>query len=92
MALSSKSRQEILLEIKTGALLLQHNLSSHLVGEALYAQMEYEQLVERFQFECQRWWSGEDCRAAKHDFDAFIRMLDAAIEREGRASIPSEES
>ena len=76
-----KSRQEVLFAIKSGALLLQHNMSSHLLGEALYAQMEYDQLVEEFHADNREWCSDEDYETAKRDFDAFIRLLDAAIER-----------
>jgi hypothetical protein len=77
----SKTRQEVLFEIKSGALLLQHNMSSHLLGEALYAQMEYDRLVEQFYAGNREWCSDEDYETAKRDFDAFIRLLDAAIER-----------
>jgi hypothetical protein len=77
----NKNRQEALFEIKSGALLLQHNMSSHLLGEALYAQMEYDRLVEQFYAGNQEWCSDEDYETAKRDFDAFIRLLDAAIER-----------
>jgi hypothetical protein len=76
-----KSRQEALFAIKSGALLLQHNMSSHLLGEALYAQMEYDQLVEQFYAGNREWCTDEDCETAKLDFDAFIRLLDTAIER-----------
>jgi hypothetical protein len=77
----SKTRQEVLFEIKSGALLLQHNMSSHLLGEALYAQMEYDRLVEQFYAGNREWCSDEDYETAKRDFDTFIRLLDAAIER-----------
>jgi len=76
-----KNRQEALFTIKSGALLLQHNMSSHLLGEALYAQMEYDRLVEEFHADNRQWCSDEDYETAKRDFDAFIRLLDAAIER-----------
>ena len=76
--------QATLLEIKAGALLLRHNMSSHLLGEALYAQMEYDRLVEQFHAGCPRWCSKEDYEAARRDFDTFIRLLDAAIERDRR--------
>ena len=76
-----KSREEVLFAIKSGALLLQHNMSSHLLGEALYAQMEYDQLVEEFHADNREWCSDEDYETAKRDFDVFIRLLDAAIER-----------
>jgi len=76
-----KSREEVLFAIKSGALLLQHNMSSHLLGEALYAQMEYDQLVEEFHADNREWCSDEDYETAKRDFDAFIRLLDVAIER-----------
>lgn len=75
-----KNRQAVLFEIKAGALLLQHNMSSHLLGEALYAQMEYERLVEQFYTENQELCTAADYEAAKRDFDAFMRLLDAAIE------------
>jgi hypothetical protein len=81
MAWNNKSRQEILFEIKAGALLLQHNMSSHLLGEALYAQMEYDRLVEQFHAGHREWCSDEDYETAKRDFDAFIRLLDTAIEQ-----------
>jgi hypothetical protein len=81
MERQNKNRQETLFEIKSGALLLQHNMSSHLLGEALYAQMEYDRLVEQFYAGNQEWCSDEDYETAKRDFDAFIRLLDAAIER-----------
>jgi hypothetical protein len=77
-----KTRQETLFEIKSGALLLQHNMSSHLLGEALYAQMEYDRLVEEFYAGNRPWCSDEDYETAKRDFDAFMRLLDAAIERD----------
>lgn len=76
-----KGRQEALYEIKAGALLLQHNMSSHLLGEALYTQMEYDRLVEQFFAGHRQWCSDADYETAKRDFDAFIRLLDAAIER-----------
>jgi hypothetical protein len=81
MERNNKSRQEILFEIKAGALLLQHNMSSHLLGEALYAQMEYDRLVEQFHDGHREWCSEEDYETAKRDFDSFIRLLDVAIER-----------
>jgi hypothetical protein len=81
MGRDSKNRQEALFAIKSGALLLQHNMSSHLLGEALYAQMEYDRLVEEFQAGNRQWCSDEDCETARRDFDTFIRLLDAAIER-----------
>lgn len=80
MEQNSKNRQEILFEIKAGVLLLQHNLSSHLLGEVLYAQMEYDRLVEQFHAGNRQWCSDEDYETAKRDFDAFVRLLDAAIE------------
>jgi hypothetical protein len=67
MAWNNKSRQEILFEIKAGALLLQHNMSSHLLGEALYAQMEYDRLVEQFHAGHREWCSDEDYETAKRD-------------------------
>ncbi|MFH1081480.1 MAG: hypothetical protein V1766_14690 [Pseudomonadota bacterium] len=90
MERNSKNRQEILFEIKAGALLLQHNMSSHLLGEALYAQMEYDRLVEQFCAGDRQWCSHEDYKTVKRDFDAFIRLLDAAIERERLESIALE--
>jgi hypothetical protein len=78
----NKTRQETLFEIKSGALLLQHNMSSHLLGEALYAQMEYDRLVEEFYAGNCQWCSDGDYETAKRDFDAFMRLLDAAIERD----------
>jgi hypothetical protein len=92
MAWNNKSRQEILFEIKAGALLLQHNMSSHLLGEALYAQMEYDRLVEQFHAGHREWCSDEDCETAKRDFDAFIRLLDTAIEQGRGESNHSEKS
>lgn len=86
MARNGKGKQDALYEIKAGALLLQHNMSSHLLGEALYAQMEYDRLVEEFYAGNRQRCSDEDYETAKRDFDAFIRLLDAAIEREGRES------
>ena len=80
MEWQSKNRQEALFEIKAGALLLQHNMSSHLLGEALYAQMEYDRLVEQFYAGNREWCSDEDYETAMRDFDAFIRLLDTAIE------------
>ncbi len=56
-------------------------MSSHLLGEALYAQMEYDRLVEEFHAGNRQWCSDEDCETARRDFDTFIRLLDAAIER-----------
>lgn len=79
-----RNRQAVLFEIKAGAMLLQHNMSSHLLGEALYAQMEYERLVEQFYSENQGLCTAADYETAKRDFDAFMRLLDAAIERESR--------
>jgi hypothetical protein len=76
-----KNRQEALFAIKADALLLQHNMSSHLLGEALYAQMEYDRLVEQFHADNREWCSDEDYETARRDFDAFIRLLDAATER-----------
>jgi len=81
MERNDKGKQEALYEIKAGALLLQHNMSSHLLGEALCAQMEYDRLVEQFYAGNRQWCSGEDYETAKRDFDAFIRLLDAAIEQ-----------
>jgi hypothetical protein len=92
MAWNNKSRQEILFEIKAGALLLQHNMSSHLLGEALYAQMEYDRLVEQFHAGHREWCSDEDYETAKRDFDAFIRLLDTAIEQGRGESNHSEKS
>ncbi len=92
MAWNNKNRQEILFEIKAGALLLQHNMSSHLLGEALYAQMEYDRLVEQFHAGHREWCSDEDYENAKRDFDAFIRLLDTAIEQGRRESNHSEKS
>jgi len=86
MERNNKSRQDILFEIKAGALLLQHNMSSHLLGEALYAQMEYDRLVEQFHAGHREWCSDEDYETAKRDFDAFIRLLDTAIEQGRRES------
>ena len=87
-----KNRQEALFAIKAGALLLQHNMSSHLLGEALYAQMEYDRLVEEFHAGNRQWCSDEDYEIARRDFDTFIRLLDAAIELESRESNASERS
>jgi arylsulfatase A-like enzyme len=81
MERNDKGKQGVLYEIKAGALLLQHNMSSHLLGEALYAQMEYDQLVEQFHAGNREWCSDEDYETARRDFDAFIRLLDAAIGR-----------
>jgi hypothetical protein len=78
---NDKGKQEAIYEIKAGALLLQHNMSSHLLGEALCAQMEYDRLVEQFYAGNRQWCSDEDYETAKRDFDAFIRLLDAAIEQ-----------
>jgi len=86
MAHNDKGRQEALYKIKAGALLLQHNMSSHLLGEALYAQMEYDRLAEQFRAGHPEWCSDEDCETAKKDFDAFIRLLDTAIEQGRRES------
>jgi hypothetical protein len=80
MEQNDKNRQAALFEIKSGALLLQHNMSSHLLGEALYAQMEYERLVDQFYAGYRPWCSEEDYKNAKRDFDAFMRLLDMAIE------------
>jgi hypothetical protein len=77
----STNGQAFLFEIKADALLLQHNMSSHLLGEALYAQMEYDRLVEQFYAGNREWCSHEDYETAKRDFDAFIRLLDEAIAR-----------
>jgi hypothetical protein len=84
MSGKSQIRQANLFKIKSEALLLQHNMSSHLLGEALYAQMEYDRLVEQFYTENQDVCSPEECEMAKGDFDAFIRLLDAAIEHHRR--------
>jgi hypothetical protein len=80
MEQNDKKRRTVLFEIKSGALLLQHNMSSHLLGEALYAQMEYERLVEQFYSDYRPWCSVEDYKNAKRDFDVFMRLLDTAIE------------
>lgn len=79
MKSNSINKQEALFKIKSGALLLQHNMSSHLLGEALYAQMEYDRLVEQFYTENQDLCSLEDYEIAKTDFSAFICLLDTAI-------------
>jgi hypothetical protein len=92
MAWNNKNRQEILVEIKADALLLQHNMSSHLLGEALYAQMEYDRLVEQFYAGYREWCSDEDYETAKRDFDAFIRLLDTSIEQDRHESNHSEKS
>lgn len=84
MKRNSKNKQESLFKIKSGVLLLQHNMSSHLLGEALYAQMEYDRLVEQFYTENQDLCSLEDYEMAKTDFETFIHMLDAAIARHGQ--------
>jgi hypothetical protein len=84
MERNHKDRREPLFEIKAGALLLQHNMSSHLLAEALYAQTEYDRLVEQFHAGYPQGCSDEDYETAKGDFDAFIRLLDRAIERESR--------
>lgn len=84
MGRNDKNRRETLFEIKSGALLLQHNMSSQLLGEALYAQMEYDRLVEQFYAENQDLCSNEDYEIARRDFDAFMRLLDAAIEHDRR--------
>jgi hypothetical protein len=81
MERNNRGRQEALFKIKACALLLQHNMSSHLLGEALYAQMEYDRLVEEFHAGNRQWCSDDDYETARRDFDAFIRLLDAAIER-----------
>jgi hypothetical protein len=73
------NKRDSLLDIKAEALLLQNNMSSHLIGEALYAQMEYDRLVERFYTDHRDMCRPEDFEAARQDFDAFIRLLDAAI-------------
>lgn len=86
MERNHKNRREVLLEIKAGALLLQHNMSSHLLAEALYAQMEYDRLVEQFHTDYSQWCAGDAYETAKRDFDAFVRLLDAAIEGESRTA------
>ena len=85
-------RRDRLLEIKTGALLLQHNMSSHLMGEALYAQMEYDRLVEQFYAAYRESCSEEDYEAAKREFDVFMRLLDVAIAREYQEPNSSEKT
>jgi hypothetical protein len=92
MERNHKDRREPLFEIKAGALLLQHNMSSHLLAEALYAQMEYDRLVEQFHTDHPQWCTGDAYEAAKRDFDAFVRLLDAAIEGENRTANASEKS
>lgn len=82
----NQNRKGTLLEIKAGALLLQHNMSSPLLGEAIWAQMEYDRLVDQFYAEDEKLLSAEDYEIAKRDFDVFLRLLDAAIERESRQS------
>jgi hypothetical protein len=82
MGRNNKNRSEALFEIKSGALLLQHNMSSHVLAEALYAQMEYDRLVEQFYAEHQDLCSKEDYEAARRDFDIFMRLLDAAVEHD----------
>jgi hypothetical protein len=84
MERNDTDRRKSLFEIKADALLLQHNMSSHLMGEALYTQMEYERLVEKFYTGCRESCSEEDYEAAKREFDVFMRLLDAAIAREHR--------
>jgi hypothetical protein len=79
MKRNDKNRQVVLLEIKAEALLLKNNMSSHLLGEALYVQTAYDRLVDQFSDDYPQWCSDEDYDAAKRDFDAFIRLLDAAI-------------
>ena len=78
------NRRALLLEIKSDALLLQHNMSSHLLAEALYAQTEYDRLVEQFHTDYPQWCLGDAYKTAKRDFDAFVRLLDAAIEGESQ--------
>jgi hypothetical protein len=73
-------RHRALVELKTEALLLQYNRTSHVTAEALYAQMECDRLVERFRDENPDLCSGEDYETARQDFDAFMQLLDAAIE------------
>ena len=80
------NRRALLLEIKSDALLLQHNMSSHLLAEALYAQTEYDRLVEQFHTDYPQWCAGGAYETAKRDFDAFVRLLDAAIEGESRTA------
>lgn len=92
MKRNDEKKRMVLFEIKAGALLLQHNMSSHLLGEALCAQMEYERLVEQFYSEYRQWCSEEDYKNAVRDFDAFMRLLNAAIERMGQASDDSGKS
>ena len=57
----------------------------NLTGEALYAQMEYDRLVEQFYAGYRESCSEEDYEAAKREFDVFMRLLDAAIALEHRA-------
>lgn len=78
-----KNKRDSLFDIKTAVLLLKGNMSSHLIGEVLYAQMEYDALVERYCAENRDLCSHGDCEAARQDVDAFIRLLDAAIEHYG---------
>lgn len=78
MGHNDKEKQARLLAIKTEALLLQHNLSSPLQGEALFAQMEYELLVERFFSENDVLVAAADIGRAYGDFDFFMRLLEAA--------------
>lgn len=75
-----KEKLQSLLDMKTMALLLKNNMASFLTGEAVLAQCEFEELVERFHRESGDRLSAEDAEAAKGDVDLFISRLDRAIE------------
>lgn len=83
-----KSKLQSLLDMKTLALLLKSNMNSFLTGEAMIAQIEFEQLVIQFCNENGDWISPQDCETAKSDVDYFIRQIDLAIERHQKESPP----
>ena len=75
----NRGRRNNLEEMKITTLGILARLHSNDTVDVQSAMQEYVALVERFHQENEELMAPEHCKAAKQDFEYFLRLLDLAI-------------
>jgi hypothetical protein len=81
---------ESLRKIKLSATMLEVGFKSENLGEIIQCQIELEELAARLQAEQGDLVTPEQCEAAKESLEAFVSLVDHAIEKASHGEgIPS---
>jgi hypothetical protein len=77
----SVKKIESLRKIRLSATMLEVGFKSENLSEMIQCQLELEELAARLQAECGDLVTAQQCERAKESLDAFVALVDMAVER-----------